>query len=161
MAKSTYNANTDLVKGNDLYLYLYSGDTAEVLAFATSCSLQVDQETIDTSNKMMCRWNSVLGGNASYTINADALYTQAGKEGVEFDDLMQYMLKGDPIKWAIGKCVNSMCEGEGPDYSLDTTAQYYTGSAVVTSLSLEAGNNEIASSSITLTGSGAVERKIA
>lgn len=64
---ATYNVNTDLVKGNDLFLYVFEQSTAitaassftsantNVLAFATSCSLQVDGETLDTSNKMSCR----------------------------------------------------------------------------------------------------------
>lgn len=63
----TYDVNKDLVNGNDLFLYIFTPSTAitaassftsantDVLAFATSCSLQIDGETIDTSNKMSCR----------------------------------------------------------------------------------------------------------
>lgn len=64
---ATYNVNSDLVNGNDIFLYVFTPSSAitattdftsantNVLAFATSCSLQVDGETIDTSNKMSCR----------------------------------------------------------------------------------------------------------
>ena len=41
---------------------------------------------------------------------------------------------------------------------LDTAKTYYNGKAVVTSCSLEAGNNEIATCSITLTGAGEIQK---
>ena len=100
MAK--YNVNTDLVNGDDLFLYIYepsiaitattqltSGNT-NVIAFATSCALQVDGETIDTSNKMSCRWNATKAGRNGYSVSADALYTD--KSGLySFDSLLADM----------------------------------------------------------------------
>lgn len=109
-----YNVNKDLVNGDDIFLYLYTPGTAithassftsantEVLAFATSCSLQVDGETIDTSNKMSCRWNSNLAGKNSYTVSADALYT--AKSGTcSFDKLLELMVAGNAVGWAMAK----------------------------------------------------------
>jgi hypothetical protein len=43
-------------------------------------------------------------------------------------------------------------------HTLDTTKTYYNGKAVVTSCSLEAGNNSIATCSITLTGAGEIQK---
>ena len=156
-----WDENTQLVRGNEFSLYLTSGKT--VIAYATSCSLQVDSETIDTSSKFSCKWASNLGGNASYTISADALYCQNTQSGVSFDTLLEYMVKGDQIDWYMG-------EEQGPEvwnadktkgcdenpHALDTGSTYYNGKAVVTSVSLEAGNNEIATCSITLTGAGEI-----
>ena len=154
------NVNTDLIKGDDLYLYIYSGGTGStpaVLAFATSCELSVDQETIDTSNKMSCRWNANLAGKSSYTISADALYTQA-TGAYSFDNLMAAMVSGTSLPWAIGQCVEmtsaETCETRS--FALDTTKQYYKGEGLITSLSLSAGTNEVASCSVTVTGSGAI-----
>ena len=65
-----WNQN-DLVKGDNLLLWLTSGKT--VVAYATSCSLQTDAETIDTSSKFSSKWANAMGGKASYTISADAL----------------------------------------------------------------------------------------
>ena len=152
------NVNTDLVKGDDLYLYIYSGGTGAtptVVAFATSCELSVDQETIDTSNKMSCRWNANLAGKSSYTISADALYTQA-TGAYSFDSMMAAMVSGSSLPWAIGQCQAFTGACEENTFSLDTTKQYYKGEGIITSLSLSAGNNEVASCSITLTGSGAI-----
>ena len=154
-----WDENTQLVRGNEFSLYLTSGKT--VVAYATSCSLQVDSETIDTSSKFSCKWASNLGGNASYTISADALYCQNTESGVSFDTLLEYMVKGEQIDWYMG-------EEQGPEvwnadktkgcdenpHALDTAKTYYNGKAVITSVSLEAGNNEIPTCSISLAGAG-------
>ena len=154
------NVNQDLVKGDDLYLYIYSGGTGStpvVVAFATSCELQISQETIDTSNKMSCRWNSNLAGKSSYTISADALYTQASG-AYSFDSMMAAMVAGEALPWAVGQCVEAgtgeTCETR--TFALDTNKPYYKGEGLITSLSLSAGNNAVASCSITITGSGEI-----
>ena len=156
-----WDENTQLVRGNEFSLYLTSGKT--VVAYATSCSLQVDSETIDTSSKFSCKWASNLGGNASYTISADALYCQNNESGVSFDTLLEYMVKGEQIDWYMGEEQGSEvwnadktkgCD-ENP-HALDTAKTYYNGKAVITSVSLEAGNNEIATCSISLAGAGEI-----
>lgn len=146
---TTYDVNTQLVLGEEMYLYVTSGNTP--IAFATSCSVQIDGETIDTSNKMSGRWNSNLAGKNGYTITTDALYTQAS--GLySFDSLMEKMIEGGKLEWTIGKATDY----KNANYDLDKTKPYYTGEGFVTSLSLNAGNNEVANCSITITGSGAI-----
>lgn len=164
-----WNVNTDLVKGNDMYLYITlpdSGGTiptattnAHVVAYATSCSLQVDAETIDVSSKFSCRWNAVVQGNASYTISADALYclksSASANTAYSVDDLFEAMVDGKNVGWFIGQDSSETCGTIG---GLDTTQPYYYGEAAITSLSIEAGNNEMVSTSISLTGSGKVNQ---
>ena len=153
----SWNINNDLIQGDDLLLYLTSGKT--VVAYATSCSIQVDQETIDTSSKFSCRWNANMGGRASYTISADALYCNS-TSGVSFDELLEMMVAGDNVEWYMGQesayTVDETHKCEDNPHALDTAKPYYGGKALVTSVSLEAGNNEIATCSITLTGSEAI-----
>lgn len=155
-----WNTNNDLINGDKLLLYLTSANT--VVAYATSCSVQIDQEVIDTSSKFSCKWNATLGGRCSYTISADALYCDAtaaaSNSGVSFDALMALMLEGKAVEWVIGQesGVTSATTCENNPHVLDTNKPYYSGKAVITSLSLEAGNNEIASSSISMTGSGEI-----
>lgn len=163
-----FNVNTDLVMGNDLHLFLVMPDTAgtissaitdsEVLAYATSCELQIDAETIDTTSKLSCRWNSVRQGNASYTVNADALYAlqskMAAMSAYTVDDLFECLVNGKNIGWYMGQ--NSAECGATP--VLDQTRPYYYGTAAITSLSITGGNNEVCSSSITLTGNGIINK---
>jgi len=162
-----WNVSNDLVKGDSLLLYLVSGDTvttgaSKVLAYATSCSVQIDSESIDTSSKFSCKWNSNMGGRASYTISADALYCQAGSaeanDAVSFDVLMELMVAGNPVNWVIGQEAASSGECKDNPHTLDTSKPYYYGSAAITSLSLEAGNNEIATCSISMSGNGPIEK---
>ena len=82
---ANWNENQDLIHGDNLLLYLTSGKT--VVAYATNCSLQIDAESIDTSSKFSCRFNSNMGGKIGYTISCDSLYT-ANEDGISFDDLM-------------------------------------------------------------------------
>lgn len=157
MAETTklWNENTDLIKGDNLLLYLTSGKT--VVAYATSCSLQTDSESIDTSSKFSCKWASAMGGKASYTISADALYCN-NSNGISFDKLLEFMVKGEQIEWYIGQETEWTGACDMNPHTLDTDSTYYNGKAVVTSCSLEAGNNEIASCSITLTGAGEIQK---
>ena len=154
---ATFDVNTQLVLGEQMYFYIVEkegeGDTLKYtpLAFATSCSVQIDGETIDTSNKFSGRWNSNLAGKNSYTISTDALFTQA--EGLySFDFLMDQMVTGKKLDWVIGNAKDYVAQ----DYDLKTDAPYYSGTAFITSLSLNAGNQEVANCSISLTGSGSI-----
>lgn len=152
---ANWNENAQLVNGDNFLLYLTTGKT--VVAYATSCSLQVDSETIDTSSKFSCKWASNMGGKASYTISADALYCQNTEGAISFDTLLEYMVKGEQIEWYMGEEAAHTGTCETNPHTLDTTKTYYNGKAVVTSVSLEAGNNEIASCSISLTGAGEIQ----
>lgn len=152
---ATWNENNDLIHGDSFLLYLTSGKT--VVAYATSCSLQVDSETIDTSSKFSCKWQSNMGGKASYSISADALYC-SNTDGISFDKLLEFMVSGEQIEWYMGEEAAHEGSCETNPHTLDTTKTYYNGKAVVTSVSLEAGNNEIATCSITLTGAGEIQK---
>ena len=147
----TFDVNSDLVISDDLNLYLLEGE--KILAFATSCTLELSADSIDTSNKLSPSWATTLQGKSSYTISADALFTS--KEGaMSFDELMKAMIARKPIQWAMGYATD-IANG---NYDLDTSKNNYKGKANVTSCSLNAGNNECASCSISLTGNGAIDQ---
>ncbi len=184
-----WNVNNDLVKGHDLYLYIVmpagsaetitlptSGEVAtaradtahttvawtgasEVVAYATSCSLNIDADTLDTSSKLSCRWNSVMQGNASYTVSADALYCRQANASANtaytIDDLFEKMVEGKNVGWIMAQDASETC---GTIAGPDLKQVVYAGTGAITSLSIEAGNNEVVSSSITITGDGKPER---
>lgn len=171
---ANWNIKNDLLNGDRLLFYLVSGTTTgqsveqaiasgtcKVVAYATSVSIQIDNETIDVSSKFGCRWSSNYGGRNSYTISCDALYCQKAQAdangAVSFDVLMDIMTAGGTIGWVVGQeteendCATSA-------HALDKTKPYYYGSAAISSLSLEGGSNEIVSSSISLAGDGPIYR---
>ena len=166
-----WNTSTDLVKGDNLLFYLISGTTpdsgnTQVLAYATSCSLQIDGEEVDASNKFSCKWASHLGGRASYTISVDALYCKASSatanSAVSFDELLKIMVKGDSVGWVIGQEVdkddNTSCENF--NHAFDASKPYYYGKAAITSLSLSGGNNEMSSCSMSMSGDGEIRSSV-
>ena len=160
-----WSANNDLVKGNDLWLYLVdlnggamaSGmvETAKVVAYAQSCSLEINADTLDVTSKLSCRWNAVLPGNASYTVNSDSLYclksAADANSAYTIDHLFDMMVDGENIGWVMAQDKSTECGTVGGP---DTTKPYYFGEAAISTLSINAANNEVASSSISLTGSG-------
>ena len=152
---ANWNENNDLIKGDNLLLYLTSGKT--VVAYATSVSVQVDSESIDTSSKFSCKWSSAMGGKAGYTISCDALYS-SNQDGISFDQLLEYMVSGEQVEWYLGEEQEYSGSCTSNPHTLDTGATYYNGKAVITSCSLEGGNNEIASCSITMTGAGPIDK---
>lgn len=147
--------NSDLVLANDLNLWIVTGtgNTRVVVGYATSASLEVSSDEIDASNKMSPRWKMAIQGGASYTVSADALYTK-NKGVISFDYLLAKMVsqnKADAVvHWVMGTSLSTDIT------ALDETAGYYEGDAVINSLSITGGNNEVASCSISLTGSGAL-----
>lgn len=161
--------NTDLIKGNDMWLYLVdlqgsamtSGMVADakVLAYSQSCSLEINADTLDVTTKLACRWNAVLPGNASYTVSSDNLYclrsSAQANSAFTVDDLFDAMVKGDNIGWILAQDSSDECGTVGGP---DTTKPYYYGEGAITSLSITAGNNEICTSSLSITGSGEVKQ---
>lgn len=161
--------NTDLIKGNDMWLYLVdlqgsamtSGmvSDAKVLAYSQSCSLEINADTLDVTTKLACRWNAVLPGNASYTVSSDNLYclqsSAQANSAFTVDDLFDAMVEGDNIGWILAQDSSEECGTVGGP---DTTKPYYYGEGSITSLSITAGNNEICTSSLTITGSGEVKQ---
>ena len=166
MAK--YDANKDLVMADNIMLFIVTGDTTtitgltsftaentQVIAFGTSCSVEASQDTIDTSNKMSCRWQSSLAGRANYTVSSDSLYTNA-TGALSYDALLKAMVAGNPIAWCQAAVKSGTdCAGDGT-FAIDPEQVIAGGKGLITSLSLTAGNNEAAQCSITITGSGAI-----
>lgn len=171
MAK--YDANKDLVMADNIMLFIVTGDTAtitgltsftaentQVVAFGTSCSVEASQDTIDTSNKMSCRWQNNLAGRANYTVSSDSLYTNA-TGALSYDALLKAMVAGNAIAWCQAAVkAGTDCAGDS-SFAIDPAQIIAGGKGLITSLSLTAGNNEAAQCSITITGSGPLFEKTA
>jgi len=138
---TSYNVNTDLVKGSSLLVYV----GATPLAFAKSCDLSISADAIDTSNKMSGNFKSSLAGVISWTIASDFLYTQVALDS-NFDTLFASMLAGTAIDVIVGTTADSTT------YAMEKGL--YSGKAYISSLSLKAGDTDVASCSVSLTGSG-------
>lgn len=144
---ASYNVNTDLIRGNDLMIYVNS----QPIAFAKSVDLSISADSIDTSNKMSGRFKSSLQGVISYTVNTDFLYTQATGD-TSFDAMMTIMLTGGTIDFVIGTTTDAT--------TFAMTKGMYSGKANITSLNLKAENEGIVNCSISLNGTGALVKVV-
>lgn len=72
----------NLILGDELFLYVKAGtgDTYSPIAYSTSCSLNLSQDAIDTSNKMAGVWASALPGKLQWTVSTESLmsYDETG-----------------------------------------------------------------------------------
>lgn len=69
--------NAEIVKGDELWLFLGVGG-AKPVAYATTCSLNMQMSTQSISSKDHGSTSNVIPGEGSWTASTEALYAQAG-----------------------------------------------------------------------------------
>jgi len=139
-----------VINGNDLLVYVESGGTYVPIACSTSCSLTINQDTIDASCKNSGQWDSSVPGKKNWEVSVDALYTLPldGTKG-QFVDLMEYFLSKE----------NSLTIQFGEP---NTTGNYYwQGTAMISSLSLNGDKDSSASWTANFKGVGALTQQTA
>lgn len=145
-------ANT-IIKGDDLMLFDAEGKS---LAFATSHTLSLTGETVDTSSKDHGIYSATVVQKVTWEITSENLYTVA-----DFDNLFDKMMLREPITVFFGTksetdVDKTVANGDYDNWTKGTGS--YTGEAYITSLSANAANGENATYSLTLTGSGKLAR---
>lgn len=150
MAAVKHDANTDLVRGQ---LFLFVDD--QPIAFASSCSLEVSADEIDISNKMMGDWAASLPGKKSYTLSSESLLTRL-QGAMSFDALLQKMIDSETLTFFFGETTVTGQTNTGGTFEKDTAKKNYTGTVMITSLSLKSDNGAIASCSASFKGVGAL-----
>jgi len=117
-----------------------SGSTAT--AFSTQATINITQDYRDITNKESASFAQYLPGLKSFEMSTDAL--QDYSADVEFQDLLSRLKTGTSVTVKFSERL-----GAG-------TQQQYSGSAQVTSLSMDAGVEDNLTYSATFTGTGAV-----
>lgn len=138
--------DTDLVRGQDLLVFIGS----DPVAYATSCSLEMTMDTIDTSNKMSGAFKTYLVGQMGWSLSSDSMLTFSTTAGESMSDLFTAMISRTPVTVKFSKAETGFTSGL-PNYS---------GSALITSLNVQADNGNVATMSITLTGTGALTQTL-
>lgn len=148
--KIDYDSSKDLFKGE---LFLFIGETP--IAFASSCSLDITTEERDISNKMCGDWAASLPGKKSFTLSCESLLTR--KEGaVSFDTLLESQIADKALEFYFGEATVEGKTNTGGTFTKDTAKRNYTGTVIITSLSLKSENGQIASCSASFKGVGAL-----
>ncbi len=116
------------------------GSVVDELLFATSASLSVSRDLRDSTNKSSAGWSESLAGLKSWELSGDGFveFANADSNTKNVKDLFTQMIADKPevtVKFSDGNT-------------------YYVGNAFMTSLSMDAGVEENATYSVSLTGTG-------
>lgn len=160
---ASWNINNDLIKSNDYMLFVgaipASGDpTYKVLAYGKSNGLSVSQDSAEASSKFSCAWKANQATRLGYQVTADSLYCTNETDAASFDTLLGYMVSQENIAWALGKVADwdGTCDTNPFVLSTDSNDHYYSGIGLITSLDMNAEEDNVVSCSITIDGSGEV-----
>lgn len=139
------------INGSDLMIFV----GGESLAFATNHSLTINSETNDTTSKDTGGlWTSASLKKLNWEISADCLFATTG-EGSTMDELFSSMITGTPVTVVFTTKTGTATTVPTGGWTAATTNKF-SGSALITSLTLNAPNGEDATYSVTLTGTGAL-----
>lgn len=147
-----FNQNTDLILGEGLMIYVETGTggstTLKPIAYATTHTVAVNGETIDTSSKMSGNWQDSMVGQLNWQVTSDSLISRTTGH-MSFNSLLEIMVQRKGVNIVIG----SPTEND-EDFALDDTKPTLEGQAIITSLDQTANRGEVCTSSITLQGKG-------
>lgn len=117
----------------DLFLLLKDG--IEV-AHTTSCTLSIGQNLIDTTTKSDCRNETHIRGNRSYELSAEGIVFFGASEG--FYELAAMIIPGASATFRFVPYTDYSDKGG----SASAGDYYYEGDFDLSSLTLDANNNE-------------------
>tara|TARA_R100001198_G_scaffold91875_1_gene70570 strand:- start:101 stop:505 length:405 start_codon:yes stop_codon:yes gene_type:complete len=126
----------------DIVLSVKVGTTLEPIAHCTSASISMNMDLRDSTTKSSDGWQENLGGLKSWEMSGDAFVAIGTETG--FADLERLWDKWD--------------DGVAIDVKFGASGMEYTGDALITSISIDAGVEENATFSISLTGSGELQK---
>ena len=137
------------VQGLNILVYVKNGESKIAVGGQKNCTLSMEADTIDVSNKNDFGWASFIAGAKSWTISCDGqfLTEDDGQEA-----LIKAFLDSEEVEIEMS---NAVLAAEGQQAKEATIA--YTGKAVITSLELEAAFDDVFAYSVEFQGKGKLE----
>tara|TARA_R110000787_G_scaffold252849_1_gene358267 strand:- start:77 stop:490 length:414 start_codon:yes stop_codon:yes gene_type:complete len=134
-----------IVNATDVVIRLKAGatgDPSDLLLHATSASLSVSRDLRDSTTKSSLGFSESLAGLKSWEMSGDGFvdFTTTGDQNAK--QLLDQMLLDDPVVEV--------------SFGLTGGSVEYTGTAFITSMSIDAGVEENATYSLSLTGTGSI-----
>lgn len=142
------------IKGGDMMLFVDS----KSIAYATSHTLEINGETVDTSNKDEGggNWGSSEVSILNWQASSENLYSVDG-QGSNFDELFDLMIAKTPIT-AVFAMKSETTSTNVPTGGWTVGSPSYSGKVVITNLSLNAPNGEYATFTAQFQGVGALTK---
>ena len=132
-----------VTKGLDILVYVpdAGGSSKVAIGGQKGCTLSMEADSIDVSNKNDWGWASTIGGAKSWSVSCDGQFItdDAGQK-----KLMECFVNGTEV-----------------DVEMKNTGEtvYFAGKASITSIEVDAQFDDVATLSIELTGVGALKVK--
>ena len=134
----------DVINGTDIVVKFGTEDSEVAIYCSTSCTLNINAETVGASCKDGGSWNQTVEGSKSWDVSVDGLYQIDTANG--FIELSDLLITGpNEVSLIIGQ------DTATGDIS-------WKGTAILTSTSLTGPDGEIATWSATFTGTGALAK---
>jgi predicted secreted protein len=137
----------DVILGTDLMLF----KGGKALAVATSCKLTINANVLETSSKDSGCWVSKQAAKLSWNASSDNLFTVA-----DYKSLVDAMISRDEVELQFSTVANANdCNGV-PTSGWTPATDGYKGSAIITSIDMNASDNENATYTVSFEGVGAL-----
>lgn len=149
-------ATANVIDGTNLCLFITSGATKKCIALATNCKISMNMATKQISSKDSTgNWEDYLAGRLSWTIDSDNLFTQDTlfPSGFTYDNLVEIMINRTTLTATIGQVSTPLM---GYPQALGSTYNNLSGSCYVTKIDLNAPNDDSATFTVSLQGTGAL-----
>lgn len=164
------NFNDKFILGDEFFVYVNTGTEESAvwtpIAYTTTCTLNISGDTIDCGNHFSGYWQQALAGKLSWNISSENLYslnngTDESATGFEyfFDAMSAHKEFKVRFGFSAGAENAEMLDDSDESFALDTTKSYYEGKAFISSLSLNADTNTVASMTAEFTGNGKLTKK--
>ena len=140
---------SNIVLGTELMLF----KDGVALAAATACKLTLNANTLETSSKDSGKWTSNQPAKLSWSCSSDNLFTID-----DYEYLMDACIKRDEIEVQFSTVQNPNSDSGMPDGGWQPNTNGYRGMAIITSIDMNAPDGDNATYSISLTGSGALNK---
>ena len=130
-----------VTKGLDILIYTGTGSSKKAIGGQKGCTLSMEADSIDVSNKNDFGWASTIGGAKSWTVSCDGQFIT--------DDVGQK------------KLMECFVNGTEVDVEMKNTGEtvYFAGKAAITSIEVDAQFDDVCTMSLELTGVGALAVK--
>ena len=125
-----------ILNATDVILKVTTASGLEAVAHSTSASLSMNMDLRDSTTKSSGGWQDNLGGLRSFELSGDAFVEISGT-GADILEL-----------WTAWNARTAVA------IEFSATGMVYTGNALITSISIDAGVEDNATFSVSLTGTG-------
>lgn len=163
--------NQDILKGDELWLFVGTSATTKPICFSTSSQLSRSMSTTSVSSKDHGNTSYTVPGEGTWTCSTEALMSieaGQGSNALAFQELMDIFDSDDPTVYVtFGKLSNYTAKGivdvdvAGSDQANGWEIGYpkWEGKGYITSLQASGGHGDSATMSIEITGNGPLEKK--